>query len=322
MLLMLNKCENTNNKTNNKPEGTKYPTSTSSTEANEKRVTIDALISKGYNEYFSTLMVENFSIEEVSKILNAPFIPMVENYAGVNKGFNLSYIEDYENARTIYNITSAKAVDYVNRAYQIQKSNFYDGASINDIVEILIAIDNKSLQTTDNVNLAQSFNTSFNRIVDNALFGATTKADLAKLDALNYFAAEGSDIEQFLSGFKPLCRKVLENPNDLAAKKDMYNYLNIFAASLNGFTNEESALNGKNEINMKAQVTDYNDWYITYNSFIAPMYPTFVPSAGSTPDPDIDNLIKAYEELQYLMFSALEGPELKNINGQGRILEN
>jgi len=317
IVILVNAKSCSNNKTD-KPEETKDPRPSSSQTTpgeNEYKKQLDGLMNIGYNEYFSKLMIANFSEETINKLLNSPYIVMVENYA-ITKGFNLDYINDYENARTIYNITPDKTVDYVNRAYKIQTTGFYNGASINDIVEIVMAIDNKNLQTTDNTNLAQSFNTSFNRIVDNALFGATTQEDINKLDALNYMATEGSEIEQFLSGFKPLCKRILENPDDLTAKQEMYNYLNIFATSLNGFTNEEGALNNKNEINAKAQVMDYYDWYTIYNSFVAPMYPTFVPTPTGDLNSEIDKLVVSYEELQYLMITALESPEINNLRGE------
>lgn len=291
-------CKNNQNtNANKKPNNdSKNPTNNST---NENTYTIElrnTLISLGYNEYYAT------------------------QYAAIPE-FDINDLEYYELTQQKYQITMETAVDYVNRAKEIQKTNFFEGALLEDIIDIVSAIDNKDLQTTNNANLAQMFNTSFNVISNNVLFGATTEEDVNSLDVLNHLARKDSDMDQFLSGFRPLSQKILQNPNDLTAKQDMYNYLNIFATSLNGFTNDSDALNNNNLVNEKAQVADYYDWYIIYNSFIAPMYPTFVPERTNEANEEVEKLINAYEELQVLLISGLQGPEFEILCGQSRNLD-
>lgn len=267
------------------------------------------LIKKGYSEDAAYAMAKTLPENIINTLLTSPYISAIEEYSSVEE-LNIDYIVDYENARTIYNLTADKAVDYVNRAYSIQATNFYEDATINEIVEVVMAIDNKELFTTDNANLAQSFNTSFNRVVDNYLFGTTTEEDIEKIDALPYFAKDGSDMDNFLGEFSEITKEILSDPNDEVAKNKMYKLLNIFATSLNGFTNEEDTLTTDGDFNKNAQINDYYDWYMIYNSFIAPLYPTFVE----------ENEFTKYEELQGLMISALQGPEFERLCGQSRTL--
>lgn len=273
------------------------------------RNTINALTEKGYNEYSAVLMAKNFDKDTIEALTTIPYNQAVEIYATVPE-FNIDYLNDYENARTVYEITADKAVDYVNRSIKIIETNFYTEATINDVVEIVMAIDNKELFTQNNANLAQSFNTSFNRIVDNYLFGTTTDEDIKKLDALQYFAADGTDMDLFLTEFATIAKSNIENPNDKEAKNKMYNYLATFALSLNGYTNVDDDIKVNTPYNTNAQVNDYFDWYIAYNSFIAPLYPTFVD----------ENDFTKYEELQYLMITALEDPQFEIICGESRTL--
>lgn len=229
-------------------------------------------------------------------------------------GFNIDYLNDYEATRIKYGITAPEAVDYVNRSYSIQTTNFYEGATIDQIVEVVKAIDNKEVFTQDNANIAQSFNTTFNRIVDNRLFGVTTEADIAKLDALPHFAKEGSDMDKFLTEFATISKKVISNPADIDSKNEMYKYLSTYALSLNGFTNEDPDFPVEKPYNENAQLNDYYDWYIAYNSFIAPLYPTFVD----------ENSFAKYEDLQILMVSVFNDPGfeeyMEHICGQSRSL--
>jgi len=224
--------------------------------------------------------------------------------------FNESYATEYEAIKAQYNLSDNKAVDYVNRSHDIQDTGFYDDASIENIAEVVMAIDNKDLYTEGNANLAQSFNTSFNRIVDNYLFGTTNEEDIKKLDSLKHFAKEGTDMDNFLTKFGNLTQEIIKNPNDTQAKENMYGFIKIFATSLNGFTNEKDALTNSKDLNKAAQINDYMDWYVAYNSFVAPLYPTFVD----------ENEFKKYEDLQLLMISALESPEFEQICGESRTL--
>lgn len=272
---------------------------------NTNKEIIESLVNKGYNEYSAMLMTENFNENTIKALQTLPYIKEVENYTN-EKEFNLDYLKDYENARIIYNVTSDKAVDYVNRSYKISETGFYDEASINEIVEVVMAIDNKDLFMQENANLAQSFNTSFNRIADHYLFSTTTEEDLNKLDALQYFAKEGSDLDLFLTEFGSLVKENIESPNNKEAKDKMYTYMAEFTLSLNGFTNTDEDINISKPYNSNAQLNDYFDWYMAYNSFIAPLYPTLIDESEFT----------KYEELQYIMLTALEDPQFEIVCGK------
>lgn len=276
---------------------------------NANKEVIEALVNKGYSEYAAMLMAENFNDTTLKALQNVPYIEEVENYV-TDKEFNLDYLNDYENARNTYNLTSDKAVDYVNRSVKIQETGFYDEASINEIVEIVMAIDNKNLFMQENANLAQSFNTSFNRIVDNYLFGTTTEEDLTKLDALQYFAKEGSDLDLFLTDFGSLAKENIANPNDLNTRNKMCTFMTVFALSVNGYTNTDEDINISKIYNSNAQLDDYFDWYMAYNSFIAPLYPTLID----------ENEFEYYEELQNIMLTALQDPQFEMVCGEEKSL--
>lgn len=291
---------------NNTPTGdTKDPYGIETMYKNADKTKLKKLVDKGYDEYLAVVMLNNLPSDVIDTLLQVPYIAAIEEYAQA-KDLNLNYIEDYEDARIKYEITADKAVDYVNRAYQIQATGFYQDATINEIVEVVMTLDNKTLFTTNNANLAQSFNTSFNGVVEHALFGNTTADDVKKLDALQYFAAEGSDMDLFLTEFATITKKVLANPTDEAAKKEAYNYIATFALTLNGFKNTDEDIKIEQPYSTNAQVKDYYDWYMAYNSFIAPLYPLYIN----------DTNYPEFEYLQYVMITALQGPEFEMICGE------
>lgn len=291
---------------NNTPTGdTKDPYGIETMYKNADKTKLKKLVDKGYSEYLAVVMLNNLPNDVIDTLLQVPYIAAIEEYAQA-KDLNLNYIEDYEDARIKYEITADKAVDYVNRAYQIQATGFYPDATINEIVEVVMALDNKTLFTTNNANLAQSFNTSFNGVVEHALFGNTTADDVKKLDALQYFATEGSDMDLFLTEFATITQKVLANPTDEAAKKEAYNYIATFALTLNGFKNTDEDIKIEQPYSTNAQVKDYYDWYMAYNSFIAPLYPLYIN----------DTNYPEFEYLQYVMITALQGPEFEMICGK------
>ncbi len=307
--------------------------------------TVEALITKGYSEYASVLMVQNFDKATIDSLL-AIYRPEAEKYANC-KDFNLDYLEDYENTTNLYVVTAEDAVDFVNRSYKIAATNFYEGASIDDIVKVVMSIDNKDLYKYDNGNLAQSFNTAFNPIVNNFLFNSPTTEDINKMDALQYFAKDGSDMDKFLTRFGSLAKNVLANPTQENQDK-LFNFINIFALSFAGYSNVdlEKVLTNDKDYNEDAIVIDYIDWFVAYNSFIAPLYPLNTPIIPEEPvkpvitnglsQTEIDRLNATYElelanyklalidynakfgkihDVQVIINTALAGPEFESICG-------
>lgn len=260
----------------------------------EKQEIIDSLVKIGYDPYAAMIMAENFDRVTIKSLQGMPYIKAVENYA-TEKEFIFDNLKNYEDAMITYNLTSDKAVDYVNRSAKIQVTGFFEDATINEIVAVVKAIDDKTLFMADNANLASSITTGFNGIVNDSLFGAVNKEDLDKLDALAYFAKGGSDLGLFLTEFGVLAKKILINQNDIDAKNKMYNYLAEFTLSLNGFTNTDEDISVEKPYNTNAQVSDALDWYMAYNSAIAPLYPILVD----------ENDFAKYENLQKTMLTAL-----------------
>ena len=258
------------------------------------KTTVKQLEKLGYSEYNAILMAYNFTPDVIESILNLPYIETVNNYVTEN-GFKIDYLNDYENARTIYTLTANEAVDYVNRAYLINETDLYKEATINEIVNILNNLNDKELYKQETASLQQSFNTAFHSIQENYLFGTLNDADVKKIDALYHFAKEGSDLDQFLTEFANLEKELLINQNNTTARNDMYNLLYTFTVSANEFNNESDATNELYQVN------DHLDWYMAYNLFIAPLYPTIV---------DENDLIKYYD-LQDLMISNLHSPEME-----------
>ena len=171
----------------------------------------------------------------------------------------------------MYDITTTDAVDYVNRSAKIKNTGFYEGAEINDIVAVVKSIDDKTTFRDTDATIAQSFNTTFNRIVDNYLFGETTPIDIEKMEALKYFAKDDSDLDKWLSRFADLNIEILKNPTNNENKDNLYKFERIYATSLNGFKNEEEALTNDEEFNNDAILNDYFDYYIANESFRKPL---------------------------------------------------
>ena len=262
--------------------------------------TIDKLVEKGYDEYHSTLFVKNFSEETIDEILTIPYYEVITKYANA-EGFNVKYLEDYESYKDILNLTNTKVVDYVNRSYKIQATNFYQDASIDDIILVVMSIDNKDLFKSENATEAQSINTAFNRIVENYLFNTTTEDDINKLEAIKYFAKEDSDFGRFLNTFGDLAKNSISNPNSIEARSNLIKFIGIFATSVNGFTNEPSRLTDNQEFNESAQINDYFDWYMAYNSFVGPLATVFSFPKELEGKVDFFYIKEIYNDTRYYM---------------------
>lgn len=237
-------------------------------------IKVSALRNLGYSEYAANMIVNNFSEEETNKLLNTMYIPAVENYCN-EKEFKLDYLSSYEDVREMFNTGSKKTVDYVNRSYEIQKTNFYEDADILEIVPVLISLDNKDTWNAEHANIAQSFNTAFNRIMDNWIFDNVNEEDIEKIDALKYLYRDGTDEDKFLEQYSEIVKNVLANRNNKEevkkAQEDMFNHIAIFATSLNGFTGEKKFLTNDNNFNKNAQINDYLSYYIISQGFIYPI---------------------------------------------------
>jgi hypothetical protein len=265
---------------------------------------VDVLFDKGYDWNVAEYLVNNLSTDEIYELAAAPWYL-----------YNPDNANDYFAAKNRYNLTFDKAIDFVNRAYSIQRTGFYRDATIYDIIEVLISIDNKDLMRIDNANLAQSFNTSFNGITNNYLFGETTNEDLYKLDAIQYFGSEYSDLGDFLAYYGPLVQRVVVNPYDEGIRDELVSYVRLFATSLNGFINEPSALTDNELFNNSAVVNDYLDWYIAYESFIKPLFPVLYPK--DIEDIDFTNI----EQIAHITILDSEGRYLEDQTRQARIAE-
>jgi len=241
--------ENTN--TNKKPNNdSKKPTNSSS--ENTYNIELrNTLISLGYNEYYAT------------------------KYAAIN-GFDINSLEVYELTQEKYQITMETAVDYVNRAKEIQKTGFYTDATIIDIVNVIAAIDNKVLFTIENIELMQSINAPLTEIYNSYQYGTLTENDKIKLDSLLYFSSNNSNLDKFLTEYTFIVKQILNSKDDAEtskkAKDDMYNFLNTFANSYAGYLPEGEIENPV----QNAIVKDTFDWNIAYTSFVRPLMSMYI----------------------------------------------
>lgn len=235
---------------------------------------IKALKNKGYNEYNAMLMAENFDDTTLETLQEIPYIETVENYV-TDKEFNLDYLNDYENARNTYNLTSDKAVDYVNRSVKIQETGFYDEASINEIVGVVKAVDDQITFKQDGDLFEQTIYASCVDIYNTYMFtNESQEEDINKIEAFKYFAKDGSELDLFLTEYTTLIQNVLKAKGNVEesdkAKQSVYNYLNVFASTFAGNT-----VDVKNQ-NENAIISDTYDWNVAYHTFIGSTISMFI----------------------------------------------
>lgn len=278
--------KNSNNNTTSKTENT-YE--------NTNKETIEALVNKGYSEYAAMLMAENFDKNTINTIQTKPYSPLVENYA-TEKEFNYDYLLDYEDARTIYNIASNKAVDYVNRSVKIQETGFYEDATINDIVGVVKSIDDQTLFKKEGDTEEQTIFASLTNIYNSYSFtNETQENNIKKLDALKYFAKDGSELSLFLNEYATLMQNVLSTKGNTEesdkAKQNVYNYLDTFA---NTFAGNKYDIENVNE---NAVIEDTYDWNVAYHSFILPPISMFITEKNANDFACLQiNMLSNYEQ--------------------------
>lgn len=180
-------------------------------------------------------------------------------------GFNIDYLNDYEATRLKYNITASEAVDYVNRAHEIEATNFYEGATIEQIVEVIMVIDDNELFMSENSALEQSINASLTDIYNKYAFENTSlENDAKRMEALKHFAKEGSELDKFLTKFSTLTIDVLNTKNNTEennkAKNNMYTFLDTFANTFAGNTQDVNL-----EGNEEAVIQDTFEWNTAYH---------------------------------------------------------
>ncbi len=253
----------------------------------------------------------------------------VQNYVEI-------YRAEYEEMRELYNLTYADAVDYVNRAHSIQSFNFFPEASIDDVVRLLMNIDNKKLFTQNDDGLTSMLVTVIGQVAENAVWGQPTQEDIHKMEALQYFAKDGSDLDEFLTELGEINKRVLTDPNNSEAKHDAYLYLRTFIHSFNSYDNMINYINEYPEtdygqelasdlangeiltdevLKEKAMVKDSYDWYFSYNltSAFASIYAPIDYNEAE---------FAKWDELWMMGETALESPEIQEIcnNGLGLTL--
>lgn len=280
-----------------------------------KAINIETLMGKGYSEYAAVMMSENFDQDTINTIISSPYNVAVENYATTN-GFNYSYLTDYENARTIYNITPESAVDYVNRAAMIQETGFYNDAEINEIVAVVASIDNKNLFMSENNTLQHSINATLTDIYNNyAWTSELHEDDVKKLDALHYFAKEGTDLDKFLTEYAEITKGILNAKGNAelvnTETNKMYVYLDTFA---NTFAGNSYDLENPNA---NAIVTDTYDWNIAYTSFIKPIMSMFITEQNVQDYICLQtNMLSNYEQWAQVNGCGLENEQSLTLGGE------
>ena len=224
-----------------------------------------ALKEKGYNEYNAKLMTENFDDETLKALLEF-YRPEAEKYAG-SKEFNLDYLDNYEQTIAKYEVSSDQAIDYVNRAYKVKETGFFNNdeeLDITYIIDTIKSIDKKETMIATDSLLCDALN----RIAEGYLFGNSNENDIEKLDSFKYLAKEGTDLNAFLVRFESLIKNIINEPKSNIRKNELYNFLNIFGHSVNGISDNDAHLTNDENLNKDAIISDYYDYWIAYNYFI------------------------------------------------------
>lgn len=288
-------CKNDENLTHNPEENTYDPTIETTLEATYANAMINKLIDKGYTEYSAILMSDNYNKELLDTILSSPYNAAVENYATV-RDFNYNYLNDYEEAKTIYGITSDKAVDYVNRSYKIMETGFYTDLTINEIVGVVKEIDNKTIFIDETNGFNHSINAALTNIYNDYAFGnSSIDSSVQKIEALKHFAPDGSDLDSFLTKFVDINKNVLRSRGNASlsddSKKDMFNYLNVFANTFAGNTE------GFNNPDQNAILEDTYDWNTAYVTFIKPLMSMYITESNAEDFACLQiNMLSNYEQ--------------------------
>lgn len=282
---------------------------------NANKETIEALVNKGYGEYAAMLMAKNFDENTINTIQTKPYSPLVESYA-TEKKFNYDYLLDYEDARTIYNIVSNKAVDYVNRSVKIQETGFYEDATINDIVGVVKSIDDQTLFKKEGDAQEQTIYASLTNIYNSYSFtNETQEENIKKLEALKYFAKDGSELSLFLNEYATLMQNVLSTKGNTEesdkAKQNVYNYLDTFA---NTFAGNKYDIDNVNE---NAVIEDTYDWNVAYHSFVLPPISMFITEKNANDFACLQiNMLSNYEQWAQVNECYFEEEESLTLGGK------
>ncbi len=257
---------------------------------NEEFINTAKLVMKGYEPEVANNLALTYSDALINRLCSET-MPLY----GLIDGFDATYLSNYEEARTILNIPAEKAVDYVNRANKIQEYNFFDKNEVStyEIVTILMDIDNRNLQFPVNSAHDEAIVNGLNRLVEEYL--SSSKPNLNAINALPYFAKENSDLNIFLRKYSELLNNVIVAPQDMTAKDKLYNFLQIFSKSLNGFTNADTHLTSDKDFNESAIVESDYDMFIAFDTFVRGSLRMAMPKnltadTASSYDIKLDNL--------------------------------
>lgn len=173
-----------------------------------------------------------------------------------------------------------RATDLSNRAKAISETNFFSELYQDEIIDVLEAIDNKTILNDENANNAQTIKMKFNSLYEHYLNNTITEQDIKSVDALKYFAKTNSDLDNFLETYTTLFKDVLTNINDQNAKDKMMSYLEVFAEHLNGFDNpydKDNILTSDKELNDQAIVENFYDYAMIHELIVGPSIYMFYP---------------------------------------------
>ena len=296
---LIKKDKNANNDGNNE-----YPTEYIVVEPTPTPNALEGqLINKGYSYEAAVLMARYFDEAAINNLLSMPYDARVETYADA-KGFKYEYLREYEETRSIYNITASKTVDYVNRAHILKDYNLFNSETeLNDYVEFVLAIDNKGLFHTEFVEASNRLNDTTNTItshlMDSLVTGVNqiTADDINKINALRFIAADCSDLDMCMEKFADIVTGIINDPNNMELREQGFKFVQIFVTSANNFNNTlnsetlipeseiSNVLTGDEAFDEAAKVLDDADWYIAYDGVITPLsYMIFAPGDGEDED--------------------------------------
>ena len=212
---------------------------------------------------------------------------------------NPSYIQDIKNA---YNLTDEEAYDLINRAYKIYQSGFYGEVPLNQIIQVLDAINDQDINRVENAALDQSINAALTEIYNHYAYGKIVEADLNKVNALEYFARDNTELDKILETYQGLLYNLLASQGDAAkteaARNAILEFLEVFANSRAGFVPEDTTLSTESIAKYpSANITDPFQWGIFWESFCKPMFSAFISQGRINEWICLqENILSAYEQ--------------------------
>jgi len=222
-------------------------------------------------------------------------------YANID-GYNIEYLSDYKEADESYNLTTSEAVDFVNRAHNIQETGFLANEDTNKVVGVINAIDDQTILKDEESNNLQLVVSELTNVYNGYLHDNQTEEAINKLNALKEMDKEGTELDKFLTKYGEEARNVFNNPKSTEEKMDIYNLLTDYVNGYAGIQNEGLI------------VTDTQDWATGYVGFVSPLMSAYIndENAQNMACLQID-MLSTYEKWAQINYCEDENQILKKV---------